>query len=121
MYAQKIEVNPQEKSLMHNMVLKACAVSRNPDEAIEHLQEMNRIGVDPDTFSFNVIMRCYYDQGLSDGVYQLFQIMKEKGVPRDLITYNRAISCLMSTQKNENAILAWNLFLEMVAEGIRPN
>ncbi|KAI1300083.1 hypothetical protein EDD11_006328 [Mortierella claussenii] len=103
----------------YNHVLKHYARSVNMRRVVETFSRIKRVGLKPNTITFNTLMDALVKHGQVQDSLNLLEHMKttEEGQP-DVVTYSMLIKCAV---ENKDAELGWNLYSKMRKQRIEPS
>ncbi|KAF7018605.1 hypothetical protein CFC21_031880 [Triticum aestivum] len=106
--------------IVANTFLKCLCCAKRTDEAVNVLlHRMSELGCVPDAFSYNIVLKIFCDNSMSQRGLELLQMMAKEGggcFP-DMVAYNTVIHGLF---KEGEIGKACNLFHEMVQQGVVP-
>ena len=93
----------------------ACESSAQVESALQLFEEMETVGLMPDTATFNALLRAHREAGDSEEALQVLDQMGGKALSPNAQTYHQAISACMSALKWERALELFDEMLEYAA------
>ncbi|XP_031499474.1 pentatricopeptide repeat-containing protein At1g55890, mitochondrial-like [Nymphaea colorata] len=102
-----------------NAVLTACAEGKDFDKVGVLFRELpKKLGVKPDTYSYNILARAFCEVGSVDLAFSLLGEMKSKEINPDVITFNTLLNGFYGGDRRSEAEKVWT---EMGNYGVKPD
>ncbi|KMZ61270.1 putative Pentatricopeptide repeat-containing protein [Zostera marina] len=116
--AESIKKNSELDSAVYTTLIRSLFRSRRRDEAIALLDDMQKIGVKPDTHTYNAVISGFCDEKDFTAALTVLEEMSAKGCKADVLTYNVMITSFCNSSSWVEAI---DLFEDMPRRGCPPN
>lgn len=116
--AEAIKKDSELDSAVFTTLIRPLFRSRRRDEAIALLDEMQKIGVKPDTHTYNAMISGFCEENDFTAALNVMEEMPNKGCKADVLTYNVMITAFCNSSKWIEAI---DLFEDMPRRGCLPN
>ncbi|KAK9155942.1 hypothetical protein Sjap_003422 [Stephania japonica] len=102
-----------------NALLNACVDSKKFDDVERVFHEMpSELSVDPDVYSFNIMIRAFCEMGSLDSAVLMLDEMGKKGVEPNLISFNTLLCGLYDSARFDECEKVWIL---MEKSNVKPD
>ncbi|CAN8270129.1 unnamed protein product [Cochlearia groenlandica] len=112
----KLSIEPDVSS--YNTLIKGLCGNGSLLEAIALIDEMESKGLNPNHFTFNLLLHESYTKGQFEQGEVVWAKMVEKNVEKDIRSYNARLLGLSMELKSKEMV---NLFKELKDNGIKPD
>ncbi|EXB75240.1 hypothetical protein L484_026022 [Morus notabilis] len=113
------ELNCERTVKSFNVLLKAALDAKKFDKVVEIFKEFPlRVSVEPDLFSYNIVIHSFCEMGSFDDALSMFHEMEGNGMEPSLITYNTLLNALYRNGKFLEGERLWTM---MEGENIAPD